>query len=238
MPSQDDPTATQTNFPTPTSGHAVALAVTLSLVGVLLLVGITFFTVRMRRARSEEEQQMREGVNVNNSPRRSTVLDPRHPASHITPFSSEHFLLCGISLWHLILMALQLINLGLTCVLLDDVWMEHGTSKTQKLRLNPMASQILPPSVLHYHSGQPPKAIWQNPMRGVTDEIRTAVMSVDWNLHPLLIIQSFIRMKVTVIERIDLGTWTIIVLLGFCLFCAYSYETVDQNYNVLPTYII
>src|ERR1700733_5338190 len=84
-----EPTATPTNFPTPQNGHAVALAVTLSLVAVLLIAGITFFTVRMRRARSEQEQQGREEENGDGSPRRSTVLDPRHPASHITPFSSE-----------------------------------------------------------------------------------------------------------------------------------------------------
>jgi len=84
-----DPTATPNNFPKPQSGHAVALAVTLSLVGVLLIAGITFFTVRMRRARSEQEQQRREEENGNSSPRRSTVLDPRHPASHIPPFSSR-----------------------------------------------------------------------------------------------------------------------------------------------------
>jgi hypothetical protein len=99
--SQDDspisvPTATPTTFPTPQSGHVVALAVTLSLVGVLLIAGITFFTVRMRRARSEQEQQMREEENGNSSPRRSTVLDPRHPASHITPFSSELLIFCGV----------------------------------------------------------------------------------------------------------------------------------------------
>jgi len=92
--SQDDtpisePTATPTNFPSPQRGHAVALAVTLSLVGVLLIAGITFFTVRMRRARSEQEQQGRDEENGNSSPRRSTVLDTRHPASHITPFSNH-----------------------------------------------------------------------------------------------------------------------------------------------------
>jgi len=81
-PSQEN--STPTNFPAPRSGHVVALGVTLSLVGVLLIAGITFFTVRMRRARLVQANHRRE---EDNASRKSAVLDPRHPASHITPFS-------------------------------------------------------------------------------------------------------------------------------------------------------
>jgi len=77
---QQSPATTPTAFPVPNSGHVVALAVTLSLVGVLLVAGITFFAVRMRRAKLEESNDEK------NDPRHSTILDPRHPASRITPF--------------------------------------------------------------------------------------------------------------------------------------------------------
>ena len=89
--SPEDPSTTPSNFPVPKNGHAAALAVTLSLVGVLLIVGITFFTMRMRRARSAQQEMER---SINNSPRKSMILDPRHPASHITPYGSEYLSIC------------------------------------------------------------------------------------------------------------------------------------------------
>jgi len=89
VPSQNPtPTPTPTVFPVPKDGHVVALTVTLLLIGILLVVGITLFTMRMRRARSEQQQ----GSEVKNaiiSTRKSTILDLRHPASHITPFGTH-----------------------------------------------------------------------------------------------------------------------------------------------------
>jgi len=73
------------NFPAPNHGHAIALAVTLATVAVLLIVIITYFTIRMRRAKSDLEQGR--GSNINTSALRNSILDPRHPASHITPYS-------------------------------------------------------------------------------------------------------------------------------------------------------
>jgi hypothetical protein len=146
-PSQGDPSTTPSDFPVPKNGHAAALAVTLSLVGVLLIVGITFFTVRMRRARSVQQEMER---SVNNSPRKSMILDPRHPASHITPYGSEYLSVCGPQFLNVIFLARQAIDL-VRCVSLDDVPMVHGTLKTPKHRLNLKVLQIrlLIPSV-HY----------------------------------------------------------------------------------------
>jgi hypothetical protein len=97
VPSDEDPTTTPTTFPTPKGGHhVVALAVTLSVVGVLLIIGITFFAVRMRRVRSAQVQQLEEEEHTNSSARTSIALDPRHPASRIAPFSGEHLSFCGL----------------------------------------------------------------------------------------------------------------------------------------------
>jgi len=84
--SQGGPSITPTALPAPKSGNVVALAVTLSLVGVLLAAGVAFFILRTRRARSE---QITDEKDVNLSPRKSIKLDHRHPASHITPFGNH-----------------------------------------------------------------------------------------------------------------------------------------------------
>jgi len=83
---------TPTTFPSPTSsgGHAVALGVTLGLVGMLIAGAITYFVVRMRRLRAEEHHtQGGEEKHLRSAGRKSTVLDTRHPASRVTPFSNH-----------------------------------------------------------------------------------------------------------------------------------------------------
>lgn len=86
MSSQAGPSLTPmpSDFPVPRRGHIVALAVTLSLVGVLLVIGTTFFAMHMRRMRLK--QQRRDEKNLSFCTRKSMLLDLRHPASHITPF--------------------------------------------------------------------------------------------------------------------------------------------------------
>jgi hypothetical protein len=98
VPSSDTPATMPTAFPAPKHGHAVALAVTLSLVGVLLVIGITLFIMRMRRARLGQEQQGTDEHDASFLTRKSTILDPRHPASHINPFNSELLIFCGLPL--------------------------------------------------------------------------------------------------------------------------------------------
>lgn len=71
-------------------GHAVALGVTLGVVGSLLVVGISYFIIRMRRAKSKQGGQSAEEKHLYSVGRKSTLLDTRHPATHITPFSSEY----------------------------------------------------------------------------------------------------------------------------------------------------
>jgi len=84
-PSTVQPNNSTTNFPPPNHGHTVALAVTLAIVVVLLLAILTYFTIRMRRPKADPDQS-RES-NINTSMLRNSILDPRHPASHITPYS-------------------------------------------------------------------------------------------------------------------------------------------------------
>lgn len=76
----------------PASGHKVALGVTLAVVGVLLVIAATFFTVRMRRAKAEQDVELSKDEKLVPLPARtkSTILDPRHPATRITPFGSEY----------------------------------------------------------------------------------------------------------------------------------------------------
>jgi len=136
-----------------------------------------------------------------------------------------------LDILHLISRLLVIINPGPTCVSPDDVWTGHGTLKTQNHPLNPKASQIplRIPSVHHYHSVQLLEVIRRSPIQSVTiDEIRTTVVLVGWNLHPLLTIRSFIQMKVTLVpvERADLSYWGqghSFISLGFHLSCTCSY---------------
>ncbi|KAF7969943.1 hypothetical protein HWV62_25476 [Athelia sp. TMB] len=85
-------TATAPSFPSPASGgHAVALGVTLGAVALLLLALITYFAVRGRRARAEQAGAgaSAEEKHLRAAGRASLVLDARHPASHVTPFSNH-----------------------------------------------------------------------------------------------------------------------------------------------------
>lgn len=86
--SEQDPSTT--DFPVPKKGHVVALGVTLAVVAVLVAVAITYFVVRMRRMKAEQEaEESREEKQTHLPVRKSTVLDARHPASRITPFGSK-----------------------------------------------------------------------------------------------------------------------------------------------------
>lgn len=85
------PDPSSTGYPMPASGHKVALGVTLAVVGVLLVVAATYFTIRMRRARPEQDMELNQDEKDAHLPERtkSMIVDPRHPASRITPFSSK-----------------------------------------------------------------------------------------------------------------------------------------------------
>lgn len=85
------PAATASSFPSPTSpgGHAVALGATLGIVAVLIVGAVTYFIVRMRRARREQGAQSTEEKHLRTAGRTSTMLDTRHPASRVTPFSNH-----------------------------------------------------------------------------------------------------------------------------------------------------
>ena len=85
------PDPSSTGYPMPASGHKVALGVTLAVVGVLLVVAVTYFTIRMRRARPEQDMELNQDEKDAHLPERtkSMIVDPRHPASRITPFSSK-----------------------------------------------------------------------------------------------------------------------------------------------------
>ena len=82
-PPQDSPASTPTLYPAPKNGQAVALAVTLSVVGVLLVLGITLFTMRMRRSRSEQQK----------GEEKKSIIYARHTVvdlgSHTTPSNSD-----------------------------------------------------------------------------------------------------------------------------------------------------
>ena len=85
------PSPPTTGYPMPASGHKVALGVTLAVVGLLLVVLVTYFTVRMRRAMPEQDLELNsdEKLVPLHVRTKSMIVDPRHPASQITPFSSE-----------------------------------------------------------------------------------------------------------------------------------------------------
>ncbi|KZP13763.1 hypothetical protein FIBSPDRAFT_947780 [Athelia psychrophila] len=84
------PAATSSSFPSPTSpgGHAVALGVTLGVVALLIIGVVTYFIVRTRRARREQGSQSTEEKHLR-AGRASTLLDARHPAARVTPFSNH-----------------------------------------------------------------------------------------------------------------------------------------------------
>jgi len=87
VPPQSSAAPTPTIYPVPKDGHAVALAVTLSVVGVLLVIGITLFAMRMRRSRSEQQKGDEKKSII--STRQSTLIDLRHPGSHIIPSNTR-----------------------------------------------------------------------------------------------------------------------------------------------------
>jgi len=82
---QDQSGNPTTVFPTPARGHVVALAVTLTVVAIIMVAAIAYFTARMRRVNTVQDQSRE--TNVNKSTTNPVVLDLRHPASPITPFS-------------------------------------------------------------------------------------------------------------------------------------------------------
>jgi len=86
------PGSTPSSFPTPSSpgGHAVAIGVTLGMVALLIVGVVTFFVVRARRARREQGAQSTEEKHLRGAAgRTSTLLDTRHPAARVTPFSNH-----------------------------------------------------------------------------------------------------------------------------------------------------
>jgi len=85
------PAATSSSFPSPTSpgGHAVALGVTLGVVALLIVLVVTYFIVRTRRARGKQGSQSTEEKHLRAAGRTSTLLDARHPATRVTPFSNH-----------------------------------------------------------------------------------------------------------------------------------------------------
>jgi type II secretory pathway pseudopilin PulG len=86
-PPQESPASTPTIYPVPKDGHAVALAVTLSVVGVLLVIGITLFVMRTRRSKLEQQEGDEKKSII--SIRQSAIVDLRHPPSHIAPFNTH-----------------------------------------------------------------------------------------------------------------------------------------------------
>jgi hypothetical protein len=77
------PDPSSSSYPVPASGHKVALGVTLAVVGVLLIAATTYFTVRMRRAKPDQDMELSEDEKRVQLPVRtkSTIIDPRPPSS-------------------------------------------------------------------------------------------------------------------------------------------------------------
>lgn len=92
MPSNDPSTSTSilptasspvASSPSSINGRIVGLGVALGIVGLLVIAGVIYATLRMRRKRNVDPNDF-----IHSPIRRSNVIDHNHPASYITPFGS------------------------------------------------------------------------------------------------------------------------------------------------------